>query len=64
MTKTYCDCCKSLIEDGARWKVTIERNNNCISDLTPHGKFVYDICPKCAAIIKTLMTAKFDTTED
>lgn len=52
MIKHICDCCKEEIKDTELWKVTIERNDCCISALAPGGKFVYDLCATCASIIK------------
>ena len=63
MTKTYCDVCKSEIDDEVKWKITIERNNGGISCLQLYAKFVYDVCPKCANKIKTITDGKVDEEE-
>lgn len=61
MIKTYCDCCKSLIKDGELWRIRIERNNGCISDLQPYGKFDYDVCLKCATIARMAYESQTNT---
>ena len=63
MVKHYCDSCQSLIKDGELWKITIERNDGCISCLQPYAHFKYDICPTCAAAIKQGIEQDKNTAE-